>query len=188
MNCDLGVTKCTTCETGYMREGNASGTYCGTTCSSGTVNFNNTICYSSCPDGYENIAQVCRLKESNITNTTVVQQSGLTKTRQVPFPFIIASFILLVIILLSKLVLPTSIVSTLFTTIIGALEPFSWIAAVAVCVFEISEGKHWHTCSIGVYLILAALGTNLILNIIALVFYCKYISNDTKFNEMLSYN
>ena len=83
-----------------MREGNASGTYCGTTCSSGTVNFNNTICYSSCPDGYENIAQVCRLKESNITNTTVVQQSGLTKTRQVPFPFIIASFILLVIILL----------------------------------------------------------------------------------------
>ncbi len=120
MNCDLGVMTCSTCQSGFVREANATGTYCTTTCSAGTVNFNNTICLSSCPDGYDNVAQVCRLKENNTTNS-VVQSSGLIKTRQVPFPFIIAAFILLVIVLLSKIVLPTSIVSTLFTTIVGAL-------------------------------------------------------------------
>lgn len=188
INCDIGLASCSTCDAGFIREGNSTGVFCTTACSAGTVNFNNTICLSSCPDGYENITQVCRLKE-NTTNTTItVQQSGLTKTRQVPFPFIIASFILLAIVLLSKLILPTSIVSTLLTTIIGVLESFSWIAAVIVCLFEISEGKHWPTSSIGVYLILAALGVNFILNIIAIVFYSKYISKDSKFNDMFLYN
>lgn len=43
-------------------------------------------------------------------------------------------------------------------------------------------------CSIGTYLLIAALILNLILNIIALVFYHKYVAKDTKFEMMLSYN
>jgi hypothetical protein len=39
-----------------------------------------------------------------------------------------------------------------------------------------------------VYLTLAALGVNFILNIIAIVFYSKYISKDSKFNDMFLYN
>ena len=49
-----------------------------------------------------------------------------------PFPFLIASVILITIILLSKAVLVNSLVSTLLTVIVGLLEPLSWIVVVGV--------------------------------------------------------
>jgi hypothetical protein len=64
INCNLGVNICTTCDSGYLKESNSTGTYCTAACSSGYLSFNNSICYTSCPDGYEALNQVCSLKQS----------------------------------------------------------------------------------------------------------------------------
>jgi hypothetical protein len=187
INCAIGVNSCSTCDSGYLKESSSNGTYCTAGCSSGYVNFNNTFCYTSCPDGYENLNQVCSLKKDNTTTASVIP-SQLSSTKRVPFPFIIASAIFLVIIILSKIVLPESLVSTLLTSVIGTLEPFSWIVAIVVCVIETSGGKHWSFCSTGIFLLIAALIINFILNVISMVFFWKYIHKDAKFEQMLNYN
>lgn len=187
LNCDLGPNTCSTCDSGYLRESGTNGTYCTTSCSAGYINFNNTFCYSTCPDGYENINQVCSLKKEEKIDPLVIP-SQLSSTKRVPFPFIIASAIFLVIIILSKVVLPESLVSTLLTSVNGALEPFSWIVAIIVCVVETSGGNHWDSCSKGVFLLIATLIINLILNVIAMIFFFKYIRKDSKFSHMLNYN
>jgi hypothetical protein len=41
---------------------------------------------------------------------------------------------------------------------------------------------------VGIYLLVVAIGINAILNVIAFVFFYKYIYKDTKFSQMLVYN
>lgn len=137
VNCYKGVNECNTCESGYLKEGNSTNVYCTTKCSPTHVNFNNTVCYSSCPSGYENVNQICIKNGDNSTNNntnSVVNSdySQLSKTRTIPFPFTIASFIFIATILLSKMVLPHSLVSNLISALIGLLEPISWLIVIIV--------------------------------------------------------
>lgn len=119
---------------------------------------------------------------SNNTNTntnTAVTASLTSNSKIIPFPMTIALAVLCITTLTSKVALPFTVVPAALCAFGGLMQILSWL------IFMISQGTNssssYPLSQSGLYVVLIAFLLNLLLNVLGMYFFKKYVWPDDKF-------
>jgi hypothetical protein len=177
------TTICTSCLTiYYLMIYNNGTTECTRPCPSPYLQ-QSSICVSSCtaPLVADSSGQNC-ITSNTSTNTTTTVTLISDTSKVVPFPVTIALAVLIIVTLASKVALPDTLLPAAFAAFAGFCEILSWlifILSIAVDSNSESLGNY------GLIIVVIAYILTILLNIISIIFFKKYLWTDDKFQNHL---
>ena len=115
---------------------------------------------------------------TNTTTTVLVSSTS----RVVPFPVTIALAVLTIATLASKVALPDTIIPAALCAFGGATEIISWLVLIVSTVVDSNSAS---LGQMGLIIVVVAYLITIVLNIIATVFFKRYIWADDKFQSQM---
>lgn len=177
---------CTQCQSIFYLVIYVNGTAeCVRPCPTDYPYLDSNICVSSCSSGKSpdstNTCVSSSNSNSNNSGTTTTLTSQANKI--VPFPMTIALAVFSVACLASKVALPFTIIAACLCAFAGLTEVLSWLVFAAVA--GVSTDSSANLTKTGMAIVLVSYFLTLCLNVIAIIFFRKYIWDDDKFQLQL---
>ena len=180
------TTICTSClSIYYLVIYNNGSTECTRPCPSSFPLLENSICVASCtaPLVADSTGTSCITASTNTTtNGTTTPTTTLVSStsRVVPFPVTIALVVMIIATLASKVALPDTIIPAALCAFAGVAEIISWFVFIISTVVDSNSAS---LGQMGLIIVVVAYVITLILNVIAIVFFKKYLFTDDKFQN-----